>query len=82
MFPATRHGAETGSLDASPPMPCDRANGSREVIGHNTPTAKRIVGSIKTGAMGERYGDPSEASEDMDADDHPLPASPPGKSGP
>ena len=34
----------------------------------DSPTAKRIVGSIKTGAMGERYGDPSETSEDMDGE--------------
>ena len=58
----------TGSLDASPPTPRDRVNGSRDV-GDDTPTTKRIVDSIKTGAMGERYGDPSEASEDMDEEE-------------
>ena len=60
----------TGSLDASPPTPRDRVNGSSEVVGDDTPTAKRIVGSInKTSAMGERYGDPSEVSEDMDEEE-------------
>ena len=43
----------TGSLDTSPLTPRDRVNGSREVFRDDTPTAKRIVGSIKTGAMGE-----------------------------
>ena len=61
----------TCSLDASPPTPRDRVNGSRDTIGddNDTPMAKRIADSIKTAATGESYGGPSEVSEDMDEEE-------------
>ena len=59
----------TCSLDASPPTPRDRVNGSREAIGDDTPTAKRVVGPIKTDTMGESYGGASEVNDDMDEEE-------------
>ncbi len=56
----------TGSLDASPPTPRDRVNSSRDAIGDDTPTSKRIADSIKTG---ESYAGPGEVSEDMDEEE-------------
>jgi len=67
---ASDGGSESaGSVDASPPTPHDRLNGSREVIGSDTRTAKRNIGPIKTDLTGESYGGPSEVSEEMDEEE-------------
>ena len=59
----------TGSLDASPPTPHNRVDGSREATRNDTPTAKRIVDSIKSDAIGQSHGGSSEVSEDMDEEE-------------
>ena len=64
---ASDGGSESaGSLEASPPTPRDGGKGSRD---EDTPTAKRIIDSIKTDATGESYGGASEASEYIDEEE-------------